>query len=61
MICPTIRTGGVALALMALASPALTAADNYEFQAGSSEFKAGKGRVISIRLIDKRTKKTGDS
>ena len=52
-----MRTLGIALAIMALASPLLAAADNYEFQAGVGEFKAGRGRVISIKLIDKRTKK----
>jgi len=57
MIFPKIKTAVLALAIIALASPALPAADNYEFQAGSSELKAGKGRVISIKLIDKRTKK----
>ncbi len=57
MIFPNMKTLGVALAVLALASPVLAAADHYEFQAGSSEFKAGRGRVISIKLIDKRTKK----
>jgi hypothetical protein len=57
MIFPKIRTAVLALAIIALASPALPAADHYEFQAGSGELKAGKGRVISIKLIDKRTKK----
>ncbi len=52
-----MKTIGVALAVIALMSPVLAAADNYEFQAGSSEFKAGRGRVVSIKLIDKRTKK----
>jgi hypothetical protein len=33
------------------------AADNHEFQGGSSEFKAGRGRVISIKLIHKRAKR----
>jgi hypothetical protein len=57
MIFPEMKTLGVALAIVALASPALAAAGNYEFQAGANEFKAGRGRVISIKLIDKRTKK----
>ncbi len=52
-----MKTIGVVLAVIALMSPVLAAADNYEFQAGSSEFKAGRGRVVSIKLIDKRTKK----
>jgi len=57
MTFPQIKTLGIALAIIALASPALAAADNYEFQAGAGEFKAGRGRVLSIKLIDKRTKK----
>ncbi len=57
MIFPKIKTAVLALAIVALAWPALAAADNYEFQAGSNEFKAGKGRVITIKLVDKRTKK----
>jgi len=39
------------------ASQALATADDYEFQAISSAFKAGKGREISLKLIHKRTKK----
>ncbi len=57
MTFPKMSIAAIALAVIALASPVLAAADNYEFQAGSSEFKAGRGRVISIKLIDKRTKK----
>ncbi len=57
MTFPKMKTLGIAMAVMALASPVLAAADHYEFQAGSSELKAGRGRVISIKLIDKRTKK----
>ncbi len=52
-----VKTTGVVLAVIALMSPVFAAADNYEFQAGASEFKAGRGRVVSIKLIDKRTKK----
>ncbi len=59
MTIPRIKSLGIALialAIAALASPALAAPVNYEFQAASTEFKAGKGRVISIKLINKRTK-----
>ncbi len=52
-----MKTIGAALAIIASASPLFAATDHYEFQAGASEFKAGKGRMISIKLIDKRTKK----
>ena len=57
MIFSQMKTAGLALAVIALASPVLAAAGDYEFQAAPMEFKAGKGRVISIKLIDKRTKK----
>ncbi len=57
MTFPQIKILGIALAITALASPLLAASDNYEFQPGASEFKAGRGRAVSIKLIDKRTKK----
>ena len=52
------RAAAAAIALMAsAAAPALAGADDYEFQAVSGEVKAGKGRAIAIKLINKRTKK----
>jgi len=58
MTFPSLKAFAVGLALMTTcAASAFAGADSYEFQAGSSEFKAGKGRAISVKLIDKRTKK----
>ena len=56
MTFPQMKTLGVALAITALGSPLLAAADNYEFRAGAGEFKAGRGRVISIKA-DRQTEK----
>lgn len=52
-----LRAGVIGLALMAAAAQALAGADDYEFQAVSGEVKAGKGRALAIKLINKRTKK----
>jgi len=48
----------VAVALtVGAAAAALAGADDYDFQAVSGEIKAGKGRAIAFKLIDKRKKK----
>ena len=52
------RIAAAGLILAALPAQSFAAADNYEFQAVSGDLKAGKGRLITIKLIDKRTKKT---
>ncbi len=57
MIVNHLRTAAIAVALAAFATSAHAGADNYEFQSASGELKAGKGRLISVKLIDKRTKK----
>lgn len=51
------RAAAVGLALITVSAQSFAAEDNYEFQAASSEIKAGKGRAISVKLIDKRTNK----
>ncbi len=52
-----LRAAALAVAVAMAASQALAGADDYEFQAVSSELRAGKGRPIAIKLINKRTKK----
>ena len=53
----SLRVAAAAAAFTTFAAQALAGPGDYEFQAGSGEIKAGKGRVVSIKLIDKRTKK----
>ena len=50
------RAAAFGLIVAAFSAHSFAAPDNYEFQAVSGELKAGKGRVISVKLIDKRTK-----
>ncbi len=52
-----LRAAALGLAMITFSGQSFAAADDYEFQAVSSELKAGKGRAISVKLIDKRTKK----
>ncbi|MFZ1110100.1 MAG: FixH family protein [Rhodomicrobium sp.] len=52
------RAAAAAIALTAsAAAPALAGADDYDVQAVSGEIKAGKGKAIAFKLIDKRTRK----
>jgi hypothetical protein len=53
-----LSAAAVALALTANAAlPAAAGADDYDFQAVSGEIKAGKGKAVAVKLIDRRTKK----
>jgi hypothetical protein len=59
MITTYLRAAAAAIAVTAAfaAAPALAGADDYEFQAVPGEIKAGKGKAIAFKLLDKRRKK----
>src|SRR5262245_28297728 len=51
-----LRAACVALMLAATGSPALADIKDYEFQLVQTEVKKGDGAVVSVKLINKRTK-----
>ncbi len=57
MTSKCLSAAALGVLLIATAVPAIAGADDYEFQAVSGEIRAGKGRAIALKLIDKRTKK----
>lgn len=51
-----LRAAMLALASVVAASQAATAApEDYEFQLVENEIKEGKGAVVAVKLVDKRT------